>query len=177
MSCKKTAKRHIKHYIKNAACIACMIFLAYESWNMRRLLNMEVETGYFIVYGLVEIGFGITAGLLFLEYFSGKNVPKAWMITLTAVLGFSTIMSMAYGSGAFSVFFDYPIPPSLFNALFWFIMAVRVIFGIWLVIFIVNIVGRSKASKETASVSREVNDSPGNEDEAVTEDRGVPDIK
>ena len=147
-------KIHTFHYLKNAACVACMVLLGYGSWRMASLSNQEWDFSYYMPKGFMAIGIGVAAGLLIVEYVSAKRIPKVWMITLTVVLGFFAIMGIAVPLGH-SLVFAY-LPVGLYNAFLYFIMSVQSIFGLWLVVVAANIIksGKKSGPAETDSEGR-----------------------
>ena len=144
------AKKHILHYIKNIACIICMIFFAYEDNWAKKMFNAEMESGYLVMSFLLRIGFGVAAGLLFVEFVSWKKISNVWMVTLTIVLGFFTMLGMSFGSPLSSTISTTvnSVHPPLGIALDYFYFVVPYVFGIWLVVLFANIIKRCSAAKE-----------------------------
>lgn len=144
------AKKHILHYIKNIACIICMIFFVYEANWAQRMFNAEMESGYLVLSLLLRIGFGVAAGLLFVEFISWKKISKVWMVTLTIVLGFFTILGMSFGLPFYATIATAvdSVYPALSIVSHYFLIAVPYVFGIWLVVLFANIIKRCSAAKE-----------------------------
>lgn len=168
-------KKHLLHYIKNAACIACMVLLSYGSWRMAMLYNAEWDFSYYMPKGFMAIGIGVAAGLLIVEYVSAKRIPKVWMITLTVVLGFSAIMGIAVPLGH-SLVFEY-LPVGLYNAFLYFIMSVQSIFGLWLVVVVANIIKSGKKTGPAEVGSEDGEADPEGEGSAAADSPGKDSLK